>query len=372
MTSPTWLPGDPVPDFAVRSSNSERFHFNTAAGRYIVLSFFGSAGRDAGRAINAHVAARRTLFDDARLCWFGVSIDPLDESAGRVSQLLPGIRYFWDFDHAVSRRYGALRATAGGQLEYTPFTLVIDPMLRVLAAIPVNDGHNEALERFLARLPALDTHAGVPLAAPVLVLPRVFEDDFCRRLIDLYGRHGGTDSGFMREVNGQTVGMVEHGFKRRQDFAFDHQPELETLRAAVRARLLRRLVPEIHKAFQFQVTRMERYVVACYDDGRAGGGGGFFRPHRDNTTPATLHRKFACTINLNAHEYDGGELRFPEFGQRTYRAPTGGAVIFSCSLLHEATPVTRGQRFAFLPFLYDDAAAVLREQGQRTLVSAPG
>ena len=47
MTSPTWLPGDPVPDFAVRSSNSERFHFNTAAGRYIVLSFFGSAGRDA-------------------------------------------------------------------------------------------------------------------------------------------------------------------------------------------------------------------------------------------------------------------------------------------------------------------------------------
>ena len=49
------------------------------------------------------------------------------------------------------------------------------------------------------------------------------------------------------------------------------------------------------------------------------------------------------TINLNADDYEGGDLRFPEFGPRTYRAPTGGAVVFSCSLLHEATPVTRGR-----------------------------
>jgi hypothetical protein len=66
------------------------------------------------------------------------------------------------------------------------------------------------------------------------------------------------------------------------------------------------------------------------------------------------------TINLN-DDYDGGDLRFPEFGSRTYRAEPGGAVIFSCSLLHEATPVTRGRRYATLPFLYDDAAAKSRD-----------
>lgn len=33
------------------------------------------------------------------------------------------------------------------------------------------------------------------------------------------------------------------------------------------------------------------------------------------------------------------------------------AVVFSCSLLHEATPVTQGLRYCYLPFLYDDAAA---------------
>jgi predicted 2-oxoglutarate/Fe(II)-dependent dioxygenase YbiX len=57
----------------------------------------------------------------------------------------------------------------------------------------------------------------------------------------------------------------------------------------------------------------------------------------------------------------------PEYGSRTYRAPTGGAVVFSCSLLHEATAVTRGRRFAFLPFLYDDEAAKVRAQNSTFL-----
>ena len=51
---------------------------------------------------------------------------------------------------------------------------------------------------------------------------------------------------------------------------------------------------------------------------------------------------------------------FPEFGPQTYRPPTGGAVVFSCSLLHEATPVTKGTRYAFLPFLFDEAGARMR------------
>ena len=112
------------------------------------------------------------------------------------------------------------------------------------------------------------------------------------------------------------------------------------------------------KAFRFEVTRIERYIVACYD----AEDGGYFRPHRDNLTSGTAHRQFACSINLNAEEFEGGDLRFPEYGARTYRPPTGGAVVFSCSLLHEATPVTRGTRYAFLPFLYDEAGEKIRRQ----------
>jgi predicted 2-oxoglutarate/Fe(II)-dependent dioxygenase YbiX len=68
-----------------------------------------------------------------------------------------------------------------------------------------------------------------------------------------------------------------------------------------------------------------------------------------------------------AEEFEGGDLRFPEYGRQTYRPPTGGAVVFSCSLLHEATPVTKGRRYAFLPFLYDEAAAKIREENLQFL-----
>jgi len=71
------------------------------------------------------------------------------------------------------------------------------------------------------------------------------------------------------------------------------------------------------------------------------------------------------TLNLNSGEYQGGALRFPEFGPQVYQPPTGGAIVFSCSLLHEATPVTQGRRYAFLPFLYDESAAQLRARNHR-------
>ncbi len=101
---------------------------------------------------------------------------------------------------------------------------------------------------------------------------------------------------------------------------------------------------------------MERYIVCCYSAEEAG----HFRAHRDNTTAGTAHRRFAVTVNLN-HDFDGGEISFPEFGPRSYKPPVGAALVFSCSMLHQVSPVTRGERFAFLPFLYDEAAAKLRE-----------
>lgn len=89
-----------------------------------------------------------------------------------------------------------------------------------------------------------------------------------------------------------------------------------------------------------------------------------------NTTKGTAHRRFAVSLVLNAESFEGGFLRFPEFGRQLYAPPTGGAVVFSCSLLHEATPVTRGTRFVFLPFLYDDAAAAIRQQNLQYIAAS--
>jgi peroxiredoxin len=348
-------PGDPAPWFKAPTVHNPNYDFSSVAGRIIVLCLFGSAARPEIRPALEGFAAARHLFDDEQAAFFGVSADPADEAMPCAQDSVPGFRVFRDYDRRVSRLYGACDE---GEL-YHPHTLVLDERLRVLATVPFLPDQDHAaqvlgLVERLRRAPA-----AVPPHAPVLIVPWVFEAAFCRRLIDYYGSHESEESGFMRERDGKTVSVQDHGFKRRRDCSIED----EALRGAARARVTRRLVPEIAKAFNFRATRMERYIVACYDAEP----GGFFRPHRDNTTAGTAHRRFAVTINLNAEAYDGGDLCFPEYGPTTYRAPTGGAVVFGCSLLHEARPVTRGRRFAFLPFLYDDAAARQREANNARL-----
>jgi len=75
--------------------------------------------------------------------------------------------------------------------------------------------------------------------------------------------------------------------------------------------------------------------------------------HRDNLSPSTEHRRFTLSLNLN-EGYEGGHLRFPEYGAYLYRPGAGGAVVFSGSHLHEALPVTRGKRYVLLSFLFGE------------------
>lgn len=130
--------------------------------------------------------------------------------------------------------------------------------------------------------------------------------------------------------------------------------------------ITRRILPEVRRAFQFEASRIERNLVACYDSSV----GGHFNRHRDNTTKGTAHRRFAMSLNLNTEDFEGGELVFPEFGPTKFRPETGGACVFSCSLMHEAHPVRRGQRYVFVPFFYDEAAKLVREDNLRFMGGA--
>jgi predicted 2-oxoglutarate/Fe(II)-dependent dioxygenase YbiX len=131
-------------------------------------------------------------------------------------------------------------------------------------------------------------------------------------------------------------------------------------------RIRRRVVPEILKIHQFKATRMERHIVSRY----AAEDGGHFHAHRDNTTKGTAHRRFAVSINLN-EDFEGGQISFPEYGPRSFKMPIGGAVVFSCSLMHAVSKMTKGRRYAFLPFLYDEEAAKIREANAVHLEGAP-
>jgi predicted 2-oxoglutarate/Fe(II)-dependent dioxygenase YbiX/peroxiredoxin len=349
-------PGDPVPLFKAPAATNPRFEFGSVAGRWIVVLALGQARQPASQAALAVLAARRELFDDDRATCFVVTMDRTDLAEGRVADSIPGIRVFDDFGGTASQAFGTLLANEGERVTYAPLALLIDPGLRVHGALPLEQ--TGRLLDHLAALPAPDAHAGIALHAPVMILPRVFETSLCDALIAAFHASGGEASGFMREKDGRTVLVQDAGFKQRRDHLLaDDAP----LRGATRERILRRVVPEIAKAFQFKATRMERYLVARY-----GANEGHFRPHRDNTTQGTAHRRFAVSINLN-DGFDGGGLRFPEFGGHPYKAPPGAAVVFGCGLLHEVMPVTAGERFAFLPFLYDDAAAAIRAENAKFL-----
>lgn len=357
------IPGEAVPTFTAACSTGKAYAIDMDAGKRIVLSFVRTAGDAAGKAVMDGVFEQQHRYDGKNLKFMSVSVDTADQVEQRLATVAPGITHLWDFDQKLSQLYGACQESVRG---YKRFTLVLDERLRVIELIPILPDpaqHNARLNAVLDQLAPLsaDVPADVDGHAPVLVIPRVFEPEFCRMLIDHYDQIGGKPSGFMRDINGMTHRLLDDKIKIRSDVSIS-DPKL---RQAALHRIYNRLIPEIQKSFQFRATRTERYIVVCYDATT----GGYFKPHRDNIAKGAAHRKFAVTINLNTGEYEGGDLRFPEFGQRTYRAPLGGAVVFSCSLLHEATPVTRGKRYAFVPFLYDEEGHRIREANAQFMAS---
>ena len=336
--------GDPAPLFVARTDEVEAYNIGVVAGRFVLLMMFGSLGVEACAHAHAEVLARHSLFDDRQALFFGVSVDPTDHLSRGVRNAPCGLRYFQDYDLAVSRLYGLVQ---GGELR--PAVFLLDPMLRVMAAEPI-EATGAVLDRLEAAL--AEQAQEQPAFAPVLSVPRVFEPELCERLIAHYQAVGGEPSGFAMEVGGRTVQRVHPGLKRRRDVWIADK----ALRSEARRRLAERLFPMIQRAWGWRATEIERDIVTCYDSADQG----FFSAHRDDATAGTAHRRFAVTVNLNAEAYEGGALRFPEFGSRLYKPPTGGAVVFGCNLLHEATPVTRGVRYALTPFLYDEAGVRLR------------
>jgi hypothetical protein len=343
-------PGTLAPLLRVNATINPEFALGSLGGRYVVLAFLPPPGPEREAAL-ALVREHSAQFADLSRLFFGVLPDAESFVTARDDDTF---RWFGDMTGEMRRAFMA----NGPDGELEPQWIVLDPTLRILTHAPLAQGRM-VLER-LSALGRPEDHAGVPMHAPALMTPRIFDPDLCQRLIEVYNRDGGAPSGVMKQIGGKTVGVLDD-FKSRRDATLTDPDLLNAVRQSISLRLL----PQIVKVFQFKPTRIERYIVACYDAGE----GGHFRPHRDNTTTGTAHRRFAVSINLNAGAYEGGDLRFPEFGPATYRPPPGGAVVFSCSLLHEATPVTKGTRYAFLPFLFDEDAERIRQANRHALTS---
>jgi predicted 2-oxoglutarate/Fe(II)-dependent dioxygenase YbiX len=337
--------GQNAPWFAAWTPSNPEFVLDTIAGRYVLLVFLPMEP-DARLAAIKALAAHQKLFDEVKAVALVIYRDV--QVTGGLRDVR-GLRWMFDASGAITQRYGP-----------EPHWLLLDPTLRVMASAAI-DAPEEMFAR-IAALPGPSDHAGVALHAPVLTVANILEPELCEALIALHQTDGGEFTGVMRDAGDRTVAVMDELKKRRDIWIED--PELQQ---ALSERLERRLFPMMRRGLGFQVTRIERFLVSCYD----AGDGGVFHPHRDNTTQGTAHRRFACSLNLN-DGFEGGDLRFAEYGPATYRPPPGGAVVFSCAMLHEATPMTAGRRYAFLPFFYDESGeALLQAYRARTSPAEP-
>jgi len=325
--------GDRAPDFTLPDdTGTGRCLSNEANGRPIVLCFpdHGTDGewleqmRASARAFSPHFLAVLAARDDHG-AWGGES-----EAYGELLLTDPAGRI---------RTYYFKNAEV-----VPPVAFVLDPNQRIAAILNGADAPCGLAEPL-----AMACHPQSPRTidglAPTLIVPNVLQREACAALIDAW-RTGERFEGKVVWKSDEGSGLkVNHETKRRQDCAIDDQG----LGKILRYTLGPRLAEETHRAFHFDDFAMETFKIGCY---RAADNG-FFKAHRDNVAEAVERRRYAVTINLNAEDYEGGDLRFPEYGIESYRPPTGGAIIFSCSLLHEVTPMISGERYMLLTFLLE-------------------
>jgi hypothetical protein len=179
--------------------------------------------------------------------------------------------------------------------------------------------------------------------APVLFIPRVLSREQCDALIKMYDtRPTPPLSPVSRTINGKGAFVVDRELKLRRDLHLN--AEERDLWGKV---IFPRIQPEMKKVFQFSFSYHDGLKIGCYEASDEG----HFARHRDNLNYRNAHWRFAMSLNLN-EGYEGGCVQFPEYDDTLYRPEPGAALIFSCSLLHEATPVTKGRRFVLLSFFY--------------------
>ena len=246
-------------------------------------------------------------------------------------------------------RDGKAFAGFGAGTRDQPTTIVLRQNNHVYAVLKDDAvGQAEAAVSAVRALRASrETGAQIP-HPPILVVPDVLSPADCRRLIQVYETRGKV---FVEPGHGDDhmttdykMRIPEYGRADR----IDHWIVDKDTAGFIDGRLGSRLFPEIRKAFQYPVTQRERMRIGCYTGSRGGEAHG----HRDDSEVIAAHRRFAMSINLNCEDFEGGALRFLEYGDQQYRPDTGAAIVFSSSILHEALEVRAGRRFVLLAFLF--------------------
>ena len=327
-------PGDRAPPL-IGANVSGRFYSQDAqAGRPVMLVCLGSLEPDAAKAaldrLQTFRAALAPVIDIVALAPFSAKYAAALGDSGPAGEMLIHVNDGSGFDALT--------------VDGSPAIVVLDRGWRIVH-LGAFDRQTDLAALYADLAPRLASEPSqiCTSPAPVLIIPNVLSPQDCKALIAHF-ETSPHKPGVMASMQGEAaVAKLDEGKKKRRDFELTAETPLH---AEIVRVLAQRCAPEIKRAFQFDVAFADRILLARYDDT-----GGYFKRHRDNAATHTAFRDFAVSINLNTHEYEGGELLFPEYNDHRHNPPAGGALVFSASLLHEAAPVTRGRRYVALSFL---------------------
>lgn len=327
-----------------RGTGSDLFRY--AMGRPIVILLLPHGDEQCENALKDFVSRADELTAKAHVLAFS---DREPSDSAKLAQRF-GLQFpiLFDDQRLAARAFGHAERGESGIYSYKNSTsvLVADGNRRVVRidrAVRVPTYTEELLdylESFGDEKPRI-----VRPTAPILYVPHVLDHEQCKWLIDLHETAGNSPTGIFSAKQSSQTAILDRETKVRRDHIVT-KPEV----ARELQRLIgKRLVPELFKAFSFRTRYVKEFKIGRYDFEEKG----FFKPHRDNYNEVG-GRRFAVTLNLNTESYEGGELRFPEYGPDLYRPGTGDAVVFSCYHVHEVLPVTAGRRYVLLCFLFGD------------------
>ncbi len=352
--------GDFLPEFNLADHDGRWVSLSThALGKPIVMLFYPDSHKPACQAMLRDFAELYGRLESIAHV-FAINSEAVDANATAVNVAGVPYRLLSDEARVAAKTYGVAHNLPGAPLDFLgsgAFTsIVADENRRILQINRdvADRNHARAVLDFLESRPAPEAMK-MPIVAPVLCVPRVFDEAFCRYLIDVFHTQGNEPTGTMHDGRG---GQRTMKFDASRKVRRDHYVRDPEVHDRIRVLIKTRVLPEIHKAFNYRVTQFEEFKIVCYE----AADGGHFGPHRDNNNLSAAHRRFAMTLNLNTGEYEGGYLRFPEYGPHLYRPGLGDAVVFSCGLVHQALPVTSGTRYVLLSFFFGDEAAVTQDQ----------
>lgn len=302
--------GDRVPDFVLPNPQGElRYFYQIVTGAPTVLVLAANtAQQDQWDEIKGFATAAPAL-RDAGAELVIVSNDGI-ESLAMVAKIIPEYAtWLADIKGVVN-----MGLRVGARFPFTGVvSFLLDGNQRAFAIRGLEAGQAEwAVAMLKAR--SIEPARILSAAAPVLLLPGVLDAEDCAHLLEQI---------------------------KSADSAAGSAPIADPhLAERIGKLLLRRIGPEVEKAFGFDDFAFKSTVLRWNNAGTAAP----LDRRREIDDPAVQGRSFFLLLDLAGEAYEDGDILFPEYGPHSYRPGTGGAVVFSGTMLRELRPVGAGRR----------------------------